>query len=183
MRATGPGQSALLLVDVVEAFGPTGMEYAVLGAMAGSVHGAVRASLDADAVAFISIGEARTLASALADRGLRTRLTLGDADDPIAALLAIDDVHGNRVDVLIGLRGLGRSALARAIDVPFAGGVLRVLGREDFIASKLYAGGPRDLADARAALADAPVDLDLLRKLAAQFGAATVERLDALLQS
>jgi hypothetical protein len=38
------------------------------------------------------------------------------------------------------------------MDVPFQGASLRVIGREDFIAMKVFAGGRQDLADARNAL-------------------------------
>jgi len=44
-----------------------------------------------------------------------------------------------------------RSALTRAIHMPFQGSSLVVLSRKDFIATKLFAGGPQDLADARTA--------------------------------
>lgn len=47
------------------------------------------------------------------------------------------------MDLLVGLRGLEAEAFLRAIDVPFVGEVLRVVGREDFIAMKLFAGGPQ----------------------------------------
>jgi hypothetical protein len=50
MRAGGVGESALLLLDVVELLGRRGIEYAVIGALAASVHGAIRASMDADVV-------------------------------------------------------------------------------------------------------------------------------------
>ena len=49
---------------------------------------------------------------------------------------------------------------------------LRVVGREDFIAMKAFAGGPQDLLDARQAIAaaTAPLNVDLLRELAKGFG-------------
>jgi hypothetical protein len=55
---------------------------------------------------------------------------LDEIQNPIAALLALEDAHGNRVDLLIGLRGLDRTALQRSIVVPFQGATLTVLGRE-----------------------------------------------------
>ena len=64
----------------------------------------------------------------------------------------MSDRHDNRVDLLSGLRGLDRLALSRSITVPFLGGSLRVIGREDFIAMKCFAGGPQDIADAVQAL-------------------------------
>ena len=184
MRTTQPGQSALLLLDVLDVLAKEKTDYAVVGAMAASVHGAVRASLDADAVAFVSEKRARDLLDKLTAAGLASSLRVGDDDDPIPALLAIEDKHGNRVDLLIGLRGLESAALDRAIDVPFQGTVLKVLGREDFIATKLFAGGPQDLADAEAAMVvhDAALNVPLLRRLATRFGAEAARRLDTLLR-
>lgn len=49
MKARGPGESALLLLDVVAVLTKAGTAYAVIGAMAAAVHGAIRATTDADA--------------------------------------------------------------------------------------------------------------------------------------
>ena len=54
MRAGGFGQSALLLLDVIEVLVRERIDYAVIGAMAASIHGVVRASTDADVV--LSLG-------------------------------------------------------------------------------------------------------------------------------
>jgi hypothetical protein len=48
MRASGPGESARLLLDVVDVLAARSIDYAVIGALAASLHGAGRASLDAD---------------------------------------------------------------------------------------------------------------------------------------
>ncbi len=115
-------------------------------------------------------------------RGLGTELRDGDPDDPIGAVLAISDIHGNRVDLLSGLRGLDRTAFVRSIEVPLQGRGLRFVSREDFIAMKLFAHGPQDLSDARYALEAAPesLDVDLLERLAAGFGPDTVAALAKL---
>ena len=59
MRASAPGQSALLMADVAESLARRGVRYAVIGAMAAAVHGVVRASLDADAIVALQVREAR----------------------------------------------------------------------------------------------------------------------------
>jgi hypothetical protein len=41
MRTNRPGESALLLLDVVELLVAQGVEYAVIGALAASIHGIV----------------------------------------------------------------------------------------------------------------------------------------------
>jgi hypothetical protein len=48
MSAQRSGESALLLLDVIDHLQRANVQYAVVGAMAASVHGVVRASMDAD---------------------------------------------------------------------------------------------------------------------------------------
>lgn len=184
MRASAPGQSALLMMDVAAGLRTEGIPYVVIGAMAAAVHGSVRASLDADALVSVTISDAKSLQGRFSREGLTTELRIGDADDPIPALLAISDGFGNRVDLLIGLRGMDPAAFARARNVTFFGESLSVVGREDFIAMKVFAGGPQYLADARQAMdfdRDA-LDFDLLQRLAARFGPETSSNLAKLLR-
>lgn len=98
-------------------------------------------------------------------------------------MLIIRDSHGNRVDLLGGLRGLDPQVFSRAVDVPFSGETLRVVGREDFIAMKCFAGGPQDIADAQIALksAQTPVDHGLLRRVTRRFGRAAADVLEQML--
>lgn len=100
-------------------------------------------------------------------------------------MLILQDVHANTVELLAGLRGLDPAAFGRTITVPFQGGTLQTIGREDFIAMKCYAGGPQDLTDARSALksCDAALDLDLLRRLTRRFGRAAADALEQLISS
>ena len=183
MKARGPGQSALLLLDVAAILQDEGVDYVVVGAMAASVHGSVRATMDADALISVGMPKLKHLQRAFKKAGLSTDLRLGDAEDPIPALLAVTDKHENRVDVLAGLRGLDPEAFSRAITVPLRGSSLRVVGREDFIAMKCFAGGPQDLDDARHALqaAKEPTDIDLLRRLSRRFGRPAADALARLL--
>jgi hypothetical protein len=183
MRARAPGQSALLLLDVVDVLTAAGVDYAVIGAMAAAVHGTIRATVDADALVSVTPKEFGRIDRALKKAGLSTARRDGDPDDPIPALLQITDRHGNRVDLLAGLRGLDPRAFERTVDVPLRGSSLHVIGREDFIAMKCFAGGPQDLADATDALRcpGPPLDLDLLRRATQRFGRAAVDVLEQLL--
>ena len=183
MRTKQPGESALLLLDAVDVLAHGGVAYAVIGAMAASVHGMVRASIDADAVLALPISELGRLEREFRQSGFVTELRYGDTDDPIAAVLALSDGHDNRVDLLVGIQGLDPGAFARAVEVPFQGSSLRVAALEDFIAMKLFAHGPQDVADAQFALAVAgiAIDHDLLRALAARFGHETSAALESLL--
>jgi len=172
MRASAPGQSALLMADVAESLARQGVRYAVIGAMAAAVHGVVRASLDADAIVALQVREAQALRQSLTEEGYEVSLRTGDVDDPIPGLLEIRDRYGNRVDLLLGLRGMDPELLNRTRQVRFGGADLAIVSREDFIAMKAFAGGPVDLADARAVvdLDRESLDLELLRRLAQRFG-------------
>ncbi len=121
MRTTGPGQSALLLLDAVELLVAEKVDYAVVGAMAASVHGVVRASFDADAVIMLTVQQAPDLEKKLILAGFKTELRRGDSADPIPALLSLTDAFRNRVDLLVGLRGLEAAAFSRAAVVSFKG--------------------------------------------------------------
>jgi hypothetical protein len=96
--------------------------------------------------------------------------------------LEVSDTYGNRVDLLSGLRGLEGAAFSRAVDVPFQGATLRVVGLEDFVAMKLFAGGPQDIDDARRALeiAGSNVDAVLLDRIVKKYGRSASEALSLL---
>jgi predicted nucleotidyltransferase len=185
MKARGPGQSALLLLDIAAVLTEHGVDYVVVGAMAASVHGSIRATTDADALLSVTPNGLRQIEKALVKARLHTELRRGGEDDPIPALLAVSDRHGNRVDLLAGLRGLDPAAFSRAITVPFMGSSVRVIGLEDFVAMKCFAGGPQDIADARQALANpaSRVDLDQLRRTTRRFGRAAADVLEQLLSA
>lgn len=184
MRTTRSGESALLLLDAVDVLVAHQINYAVVGAIAASVHGAVRASMDADVVLSMAIQQAKELEQAFKAAGFSTQLARGDVDDPIPALLKLSDRYGNRVDLLVGLRGMEVDAFSRLVEVPFQGARLRFIGREDFIAMKAFAGGPMDVLDATRAIAAAGLALDtgLLRRLAKKYGHEALQLIERLLE-
>jgi predicted nucleotidyltransferase len=175
----------LLLLDVAQVLVNEKVDYAVVGAMAAAVHGAIRATTDADALLWITLSRLGPLEKVFSKAGFISELRRGDAEDPIPALLVLSDHHDNRVDLLAGLRGLDPEAFSRLITVPFQGDSVRVIGREDFIAMKCFAGGPLDLVDARVALKarNEQVDIELLRRITRRFGRAAADALEALLDS
>jgi predicted nucleotidyltransferase len=182
MRAKRPGQSPLLLLDVIEVLVREGVDYTVVGALAAAVYGAIRASADADALVSLTVGRLSNLLQIFKKKGFTAELRRADADDPIPAMLVIGDKHQNRVDLLGGLRGLDPQTLSRSVDVPFSGTIIRVVGREDFIAMKCFAGRPQDVEDARIALRTAEqLDLDLLRRVTRRFGRPAADALELLL--
>jgi predicted nucleotidyltransferase len=183
MKTERPGQSALLFLDVAEILTRENIDYLIIGAFALAVHGVVRASSDVDALLYVSYKRLAAISTIFEASEFDAALRRGDDDDPILSMLVLSDVYGNRVELLGGLRGMDPKIFSRAVEVPFHGVNLRIVGREDFIAMKCFAAGPKDLADARAAFegAQGPVDLDLLRALTRRFGRDAADRLEEML--
>lgn len=183
MRTERAGQSALLFLDVAEILARESIDYLVIGAFALSAHGVVRASSDVDALLYVSYSRLEAISAIFDAAKFDVALRRGGDDDPILSMLVLADAYGNRVELLGGLRGLDPKVFSRAIEVPFYGVNLRIVGREDFIAMKCFAGSPQDLADARAAFegAQGPVDLDLLRAVTRRFGREAADRLEEVL--
>jgi hypothetical protein len=140
--------------------------------MAAAVHGAVRASLDAEAIVALQARESKVLRQSLLEEGYEAALRTGDVDDPIPGLLESRDHFGNRVDLPLGLRGMDLELPNRTQQVRFVETVLAIVSRKDFVAMKALAGGPVDLADARTVIdvTRESLDVELLRRLAQCFG-------------
>ena len=183
MRTKHAGQSALLFLDVVEILQRENVHYAVIGAFALSVHGTVRGTMDVDAVVHTSPRQLANLQGMFDSAGFRTELRRGGPDDPIPAMLVLRDNYENQVDLLGGLRGLDPEIFSRTMEIPFMDLTLRIVGREDFIAMKCFAGGPQDLIDARSAYrsAQGPIDLDLVRTVTRRFGREAADKLEEVL--
>jgi len=184
MKPDGPGQSIQLLSEVAALLDGLGIPYAVIGGIAASFHGIVRTSLDADAVISArNTVQLEQLIRRLERDQLQVSHRKGDFDDPIDAVIAVTDEHFNKVDLLTGIRGLSPDFADRTISVSVFGESLRIIGLEDFIAMKVFAGAPRDLQDARAALQVSRdiIDKPLLLFLAKPYGPCTVKTLEELL--
>jgi predicted nucleotidyltransferase len=185
MRTRASGQSSLLFLDVAQILLAQNIPYAVVGALAAAVHGDVRGTTDTDVLLSIELPRMRPLYTVFESAGFQTQLRFGAQEDPIPAMLTLQDGFENTVELLAGLRGLDPDAFERTITVPFQGESLEMIGREDFIAMKCYAGDPQDIADAQSALkrCDVPTDVDLLRRLTRRFGRAASDALEHLLPS
>ena len=183
MRTKASGESTLLLVDAVQVLCAAQVDYAIIGAMAASVHGVIRASRDADALLSTTASALPDLERSFRAAGFKTELRRGDMDDPISAVLTLHDEFENRVDLLVGIRGFDPQAFSRAIDVPLDGAPLRFVGLEDFVAMKLFAGSPQDVSDATIAIEVATelLDVNLVRQLSRRYGADTARSLENVL--
>lgn len=185
MRPTGPGQSALLLLDVIDVLNQEKISYAVIGAFAASFYGVVRASMDADAIVSLPPApfEINDLIRRLSDPHLKTLHRKGDPEDSVGAVLNIEDQFNNRVDLLMNIRGVTEAIFSRTVEAEFMNAKIRMIGLEDFIAMKMLAGGPRDMSDIAGVLKVScdRVNLALLRELVRKYGKTALARLDRLL--
>lgn len=187
MRATGSGQSALLLLDVIDVLTTLRVPYAVIGAVAASFHGVVRASMDADAVISLTPNESdlKGVVDALRNAGLKSSSRIGDNRDPIGGVIHVEDRFHNRVDLLVKIRGVTEAVFTRTIETAFMQSRIRVIGIEDFIAMKIFAGSPKDVSDAIGVLRVSydRIDLTLLRRLVQPYGAHARRTLESLLRT
>ncbi|MBI3295758.1 MAG: hypothetical protein HYZ71_13615 [Deltaproteobacteria bacterium] len=181
----GPGQSAQLLLEVVPLLDRLAIPHAIVGALAASYFGVVRGSLDADAIISVSGPTTRIdqLVLSLKKLGLSVSLRMGDPSDPLIGVISLEDSHHNRVDLILGIRGMDPAAFSRVVETSLLGSTIRIIGIEDFIAMKLFAGGPIDLNDVRGVLeiSRSMIKMDLLRQLAIHFGPQTRASLETLL--
>jgi hypothetical protein len=187
MRVTGPGQSANLLLDVIDILAELGIPYAVIGALAVSFHGIPRSTNDADAAIWLK-GTGKTeadLTRKLGAAGYRALLRLGDSDDPVSGVVAVEDRHANQLDLIVGIRGMDPDTPRRSIEAPLSGTSIKMISPEDLIAMKVFAGGIQDLEDVNGVLqvSGDRIDLVLLRNLAKRYGADVLQKLNSILKS
>ena len=186
MKAKGPGQSVLLLVDVIDILKHLHIPYAIIGAVAASFHGVVRASLDADALISLTSSrmDAKRLIAELRKAGLKSRYRKGDVDDPVGAVITAEDRFRNRVDLLMNIQGMSEAVFSRTIEAKFMDARLCVIGMEDFIAMKIFAGSQKDVSDIVGVLnvSRDRMNLSLLKKLVQRYGLDALRKLESLLQ-
>ena len=187
MKTTGPGQPFHMLLDVAALLTELGIPYAAVGGLAVSFHGSPRATHDADAVIWLR-GTGKTeqdLVRRLTNAGYRTILRRGDIDDPISGVVVVEDAHANRVDLLLGIRGMDPKAAERSILAPLLGGTVSIVTAEDLIAMKLLAGGAQDMEDVRGILyvSGQRLDRELLKSLVEPYGPDVARQLEALCSS
>jgi hypothetical protein len=155
------------------------LQFALIGGLAVSTWGVVRATQDIDFIADCDpspISNAVTreaLTKILQASNCRVEWRVGDYDDPIPLLLHLEmspKFSNVGVDVLWAHKNWQREAVHRAISVDVEGTAISVLHPEDLILMKLDAGGPQDITDVEALLATPTPQLNLasLKKSAAR---------------
>lgn len=162
------------------------ISFALIGGLAVSAWGAVRATEDIDLLADSSPSPLKNrrlqadVQQCLEKRGCIAEWRAGDPDDPIPLLLRVGlpgPLRPLGADILWAHRRWQREALARRITVKLSRLQVFVLRPEDLILMKLEAGGPQDLLDVERLLSNLPPELNVprLKRKASQL------RLDALL--
>ena len=186
MKAKGPGQSAIVLLNVIDILNKLRIPYAVIGAFAASFHGIVRGTLDADALIPLASGQANIgiLTARFRRAGLKSVFRKGDLGDPIGAVLTAEDKFGNRVDLLMNIRGMMEASFSRTVKAKFMRKLIRIIGPEDFIAMKIFSGSPKDLDDAAGVLkvSGKRINRTLLRELVRNYGRGVSRVLESLLK-
>jgi hypothetical protein len=146
--------------------------FALIGGLAISAWGAVRATQDIDLLADsdpspISDRHLRdALAKYLAKRNCVIEWRIGAADDPIPLLLKLGLPGARRrvgADILWAHRRWHQDALRRRLEIPLGRTHVFVLHPEDLILMKLDAGGPQDILDVQTLLEARPSELDIRR--------------------
>ena len=185
MKTKRPGQSVLLLLDVIDILDEFSVPYAIIGAFAVSFYGVVRASVDADAMISLSSGAVeKGLMGRFHRLGLKTVLRKGDARDPIGAVINVEDKFGNRVDLLMKIRGVSEESFQRTVEAKFKNRKIFLVGIEDLIAMKIFAGSPKDLSDVVGVLkvSHDRIDRVLLKELMKDYGKNGLRKLESLLK-
>jgi len=185
MRATAYGQSALLLLDIIDILKTQKIPYAIIGAMAVSYYGLPRASMDADAVISLkkntsSIADLKEVLS-LCDFNVIVKM--GGCGDPLTGIILIEDKFGNQVDLILGIKGMQPSAFKRIKKDFFQDTKINMIGVEDFIAMKIFAGGQKDINDIKGVLeiSKENINYELLRELTSFYGEKELSVLEDLI--
>jgi predicted nucleotidyltransferase len=186
VRVTGPGQPVHFLLDIADLLNELRIPYVVVGALAVSFYGIPRATNDADTLIWLRESDLteKDLTNRLLRDEYRVERRIAELDDPVAGVVVVEEKHQNRVDLLLGIRGMDPGALARATAGEFLNSSLQFIGLEDLIAMKVFAGGVRDIEDVKGILqvSGTHLNVDLLRELASRYGAEVLGKLEEMLK-
>ncbi len=139
----------------------------------------VRASLDVDAI--ISLQQSpftiTNLLKEFQDRGYSAQYNEPDSEDPLNGLIAVTDSYSNKVDLILGIKGLDDSFMKRIVTTIFNNQTINICSLEDFISMKIFAGSAKDLEDVKNVLnvSAEQLNIDLLKELTANYGQEEIE--------
>jgi hypothetical protein len=160
-----------LLLEDASTVLQTPIRFALIGGLAVSTWGGVRATRDIDFLADSDPSPIRNLRLQdnlkryFEEKRCDAEWRVGEPDDPIPLILRLR--LGRRLDtgadILWAYKRWHQEALQRRLEVKAGRLKVLVLHPEDLILLKLDAGGPQDLLDVSSLLASKPPDLDVER--------------------
>jgi hypothetical protein len=169
-----------------------GIETALIGAGALAIYGYVRGTSDLDLATFVNpLTELPRLRDALADKGLRTRLNLPDAEDSVGGVLRVwsrEDGDGDPIEPVEIVNFLNPH---RPLPLPVHEFLhdsvelsempaLRYVRLPHLVLLKMYAGSRQDLADVVALLArNRDADMEEIRAACKRYGFDSIDELIA----
>jgi hypothetical protein len=151
----------------------------VFGAQAVGAHGVPRTTSDVDVTVRLTPLDPSGFVADMEGAGFLLRVS--DVDDFLARTHVLPFRHTLTrmdLDVVLAMSGLEEEFLGRAVSLDFDGLDVRVISAEDLVITKILAGRPKDVEDARLVLKRKRASIDLRR-----IRAALAELQDALDQS
>ena len=138
------------LASISNELGTRNVRYALIGGLAASLRGRVRATDDVDLIILCSLDEALALDSSL--RQSEFSSLVEDVEEVAKSALLIPLIHSPtniQLDLAIGLSGFEREIVERADPMILGGIEVFVATAEDLILLKLIADRPQDRQDIR----------------------------------
>lgn len=143
-----------LLNEVAARLDAAGVSYALIGAGALAAHGIARSTFDLDLFTTAAAAlESATWATLASDSRVHVDIRRGDADDPLAGVVRLQQAGDRDIDIVVGRSAWQTDAVTRARPVEIAGLLLPVVEPADLVLLKLYAGGSQDFWDIEQLLA------------------------------
>jgi hypothetical protein len=149
-----------LLEEISSILEAAGIRHALIGALALSVYGINRATVDLDLFAADASCLRPELWANLRNRGIAVEIRKGDFTDPLAGVVRFKAPGENPLDVVVGKLAWQARLLERAEPI----GGTRVVRAADLALLKLYAGGLQDAWDVQQLLAR-PFRDELIREV------------------
>ncbi len=141
------------LIDTVRVIEKKGIQYALIGGLAASIRGKMRATEDVDIVLHCDVLDALSLAESIDDTPLEPLFP--NVSEVIRRSNILPLRHkqtGVTIDLAIGLSGFERQVIERATSVKIARRHLQVSTAEDLLLMKLLADRPQDQQDIKGIL-------------------------------
>ena len=186
MKVDSFGQAPLLFLEVAKILKKRNISYAIIGAFAASFYGVIRASVDIDAIISIEkiASNINGFIEDLKEPGYDITFRMGAQDDPVGAVINVVDEYRNRVDLMMNIKAIDDDVFKRSVRAAFMDQNINIVGLEDFITMKIFAGSSKDLNDVKGVLevSGGNLNIKLLKDLLVKQGNEAIKTLDNLLR-